>query len=144
MTIFKQLKNLKLNFKLSTNKHLIISFFVVFQLYFSWKGIETIPFFNYGMFSGKVDIEKPIRQFYFIDETGNEKNIAQFGNCNPEIVKSQINFYLENQSDSAYQKTFKWLMKISKQSAFQIGSNQYKLENNQLILIDKTIIFNNL
>lgn len=144
LTIFKKLKNVKLISKITIHKPLIIQLWLVFQLYFSWKGIETIPFFNYGMFSGKVNAEKPIQQFYFLDQYGNEKNIAQFGNCNPEIVKSQIKFYLENPTDSVYQKTYNWLIKISKHNAYEIGLKQYKLENNRLVLVNKTIIFNNL
>ena len=33
---------------------LLFSIFLVLQIFFTWKGVETIPFFNYGMYSARL------------------------------------------------------------------------------------------
>jgi hypothetical protein len=79
----------------------IVTVFILFQLFFTIKGVETLPFFNYGMYSAPVKIQETYKNISLYND---EKRIPynQAG-ISSAFIGYQLNYYdrflLQDSSD---------------------------------------------
>jgi len=72
-----------------------VSLFIVLQLFFTYKGVQTIPFFNYGMYSEPAK-ENPIYEKYILKLDGEVLDFNNNGNpVNIDFLYKNLKLYKE-------------------------------------------------
>ncbi len=96
------------------SKHRLMFFFVItfifLQMFFTWKGVETIPFFSFGMYSAPHDASVILKK-YVIKFDGKEflleKNSKQIATS---MVEKNLRLYqllIDSNTTSAVPRTIK-------------------------------------
>ncbi len=77
-----------------TNKKgfFFVILFIVFQAFFTYKGVQTVPFFNYGMFSEPYPADK-VSEKYIIKLDGEVLDIENSGNIFPYMLYENLRIY---------------------------------------------------
>ncbi|BDS11146.1 hypothetical protein [Aureispira anguillae] len=78
-----------------TNKFfcVILLIFLLGQLFFSYKQVETIPFFNYGMYSEPCPKQTSYTTFAIYTEKGERINL--YNSPSPFFMHYQLNYYAQ-------------------------------------------------
>ena len=85
-----------------TNKLLFcgLIFFLVGQLFFSYKGVETLPFFNYGMYSEPVQIQDIYTTVSIYDE--NNQYVNLYEKSATRFWQYQLSYYSQFAAQNYY------------------------------------------
>lgn len=104
--------------------------FILGQIYFTYKGVETFPFFNYGMYSARFEHQDTLTEYriYINQELLNKKETKSI---NLSFIKNNIEYYDQlknNQFHDLNEKTINdkvqndWLKKTLQQSIINNGN----------------------
>ena len=66
--------------------------FIALQLFFTYKGVETLPFVNYGMYSEKMPVCNS-QTVYQLTICGQRVNITSLTDCEKDITLNSIQQY---------------------------------------------------
>lgn len=105
------MKNLFLINTYSQSKKLFFLFiaFILLQVFFTYKSVETIPFFNYGMYSAPSKVYDQYEVFEFIvnDEPINPLNLPMLAHNMIFKTTSRYQFLQKHQFEDPIVKTIK-------------------------------------
>lgn len=68
---------------------ILVLFFILGQLFFTIKGVETFPFLNYGMYSAPIENQDSIT-IYRLNLCGQNISISKLTDCQKDIVYNTI------------------------------------------------------
>jgi len=124
------LKFLKQTFELEKMLFLLIVFFILGQILFTHKGIETFPFYNYGMYSAKFS---KLTSLDVLTIKVNDKKIylKESGYKSKSFISNQINYYYYHKKDIHFGKWLKsYLQKSSSEKISKIDLLVSKYSSN--------------
>ena len=73
---------------------LAVGAFVVGQLFFAYKQIDSMPFYNYGMYSGKAQLYKEYNTF-FVEADGQPLDLRSMPCLARDFLLNNLYFYAE-------------------------------------------------
>jgi hypothetical protein len=97
---------------------IIIIIFIMGQGFFTYKGVETFPFFNYGMYSS-IFSKPEFLEVLYLKINDNKVNIKDSKYKSNSFISSQLNYYYYQNKDNNFGE---WLnLYLQKSSSLKIN-----------------------
>ncbi len=88
---------------------LLFLLFVVGQIFFTYKGVETLPFFNYGMYSAPLAKAETIEHYRLIINQKDSFRLYELPFGNQVYIEYQIKHYLRQEEGDTKAAFGPWL-----------------------------------